>query len=896
MQPPNTGGDVENSELHLGSAMSAYLSSVKHAVQHPLLSWGAALTLWLTIAGGMFDQQSQLALQWVLPITGMVLIWLAWEMYRGVARYWAMEHYGERSYVSWLGLGFALLGGCAMMLRLTGGLYSPFYPLFYLAIAFLTSVGTARQGAYWFGYALLLEFAGVLATFYSPQMVGQNVVGRGALHIVFLGFFAGSHHIYLHGLLWDMRRLRNRKHNYEDLSERASMLRGHQPAVGLTASSVQSIGAERELLFSLLREGLSAHGCALLWLDDQDKTYEVIHIDTQADDIDLGPFSMQAGAPASLFQREDAVRISRGGDTGILLPYYGPSVTVRSWLAMPIRQDNQVRGVLCADRVHSAPFSAREESMMEAISMLFVSTLESQRSFLHSHRDPKSLLQLYEAGQRLNSTFSEAELGQVALEQARSFAPFDWGLVSRYNPFDKTHTVIATTEAVHGLIQQTFSVENTLLSLSLKHNCPLPEKGILRSAAPILATVDPELPNYASLSIVPLKVRDEANGCIIMGSRDPQMFADLKREKNIGTLAHHLSALLDNTEHQKYRDGLSELDNLTQLYNYRSMMEALQQRLEAAHQYNKRLSVLVMDVDQFQELNARFGYTTGDRVLVQMAKLIQHTAREIDVVARYAGDEFVLVLDETSRASALRTADRLLSRVAKMEFLSEGEEPEAFSITLSIGVATYPDNSTQLNELLLGAEEACRQAKERGGHRAVLHTSPAIGEAHEAPPSVADLLTKPPPGWGRASSAPMPHGEYSKQGVLEHLSILEAERIGDEPVSISGILEAVIQSNKAPSEEGPQNVSNFEAIRAASALAGLPEEPPYPNAEMESPMSHDSTADLPENMELLSPESFAKDDPADLNTPQPDNLSGNKLGFLPDLYADDVDEPSPGKN
>ncbi len=887
--------------------MSAYLSSMRHAVQHPLLSWGAALTLWLMIAWGMFDHQSQLALQWVLPITGMILVWLVWEMYRGVVRYWALESHGERSYMSWLGLGFALLGGCALMLRLTGGLYSAFYPMFYLAVAFLASVGTARQGAYWFGYALFLEVAAVVASLgYHP-----NAIGRGALHIGFLGLFAGSHHIYLHGLLWDMRRLRNRKHNYGDMSERASLLEESQPSVGLTSASIQSLDSERQILFSLLREGLSAHGCALLWIDEADQTYEVMHIDTQTDDFELGPFSLQSGAPASLFQREDAVRISRSGDSGIHLPYYGRSVSVRAWMAVPLRQNNKVRGVLCADRIHRTPFSAREESMMEAVSIIFGSALESQRSFLDSRHEPQSLMHLYEAGQKLNHAYSEAELGHIALEQAHKFAPFDWGLISRYDPFEKTHTVLATTEEAAGLIQQTFPVEGSLLALSLKHGCPLPEKGILRSAAPLLATEDPVLPEYASLSIVPLRIRDEAKGCLVMASRDPQMFTDLEREKNLGTMAHHLAALLDNTGHQKYREELSELDSLTQLPNHRSLMETLQKRFETATEYNKRMSVLMIDIDHFQELNARFGYVTGDRVLIQVARSVQKMARDIDMVARYGGDEFILVLDETSRSNALRAADRLISRISQKEFCSEGDNPEIFSITLSVGVASFPDSSTELSSLLLGAEDACLQAKQRGGHRAMLHSSPDSGSAHQATPSVADLMTQPPPGWGWASSAPVPQGQQQNPGVLDHLSLLEAEKIGREPVSVSGILEAVVQSNRTPSQKDLVGIPDVDAIQAASDLTGLPEEPPYPGSESEESVhpdaepethfrqpedarkqtgssgEHDSTACLPEHMELLPSDSLPHMEPSPLDTPSPHHPEG----YLPHLPVDGLEEP-----
>lgn len=882
-----------------------YLSSVRYAMQHPLLTWSAAITLVLMLATRWFEPQNASSLQVLLPTTALLLLWLAWELYRGVIHFWTAEHRNERSYSSWLGLGFALLGGCALLLRLTGGLSSSFYPLFYLAVAFLTSVGTARQGTYWLGYALVLEAAAVMASMATVP----TAVSRGALHLVFLGLFAGSHHLYLHGLLWDMRRLRNRKNELSDMTSRAPAFSRDSAStpVGLTATSIQSLDAEREMLFSLLREGLDAHGCTLLWMDDVDKTYEVYHIDSQSDDIEHGPFSLQTGAPAGLFQRHNPMRISRSGDSGIHLPYYGRSVAVRSWLAVPIVQGQRVRGALCADRIHRTPFSAREESMMEGVAMIFGRALESQRSFLHSRREPQSILSLYEAGLQLNKAHSEGELGQTALDMASQLAEYDWGLVTRYHTDDDTHTVIATHGDADSLIQRTFSVEKSQLALALKNGCPLPHKGLMRSNNPLIATEDPELPDFASVTVIPLRMLNQPVGSLVLASQDPQMFADDEREKNLGTLAHHLAALLENARHQQFREQLAEKDHLTQLANHRTLMEQYQELFEEAKQLNKRLSVLVVDIDRFQDINTKYGYESGDRVLTQVARFMERLGREIDIVARFEGDEFVMVLDEANHNHALKVADRLLAQVSNREFCAEGESPELFSVTLSIGVATYPEGATEPVSLLMGAKDALLQAKQRGGHRVVLYSSPSSGAPHQAPFNVSRMVTQPPPGWGWASSSPLPFARseheivHPEESLNQRATRAPFDNPGgvNKPVSVSHIIEAVIKSNRSSSKEDLLGVPDLESLSMPrNALQELPDEPPYPDSSDEmDEVEHDSTAFLAEHMEVSyhgdseSPEMEASPlhTPAPPQGPEEDPIAQS----LPRLPA--IDDPDADK-
>lgn len=874
--------------------MSIYLSALRHVVSSPSFSWISALVVWFMVAVGVFDGSGTVPSFWLWPALLWMLGWLAWELYSGVVRYAAAEIGKERIHEAWLGLGLALLGSCTLLLRMTGGLSSAFYPLLYLTVAFLVSFGTAKQGAFWLGYALLLEMASVLASFSSHHAA----VGKGALHLVFLGLFAGTHHVYLHGLLWDIRRFRRREHALSTLETRTpENMSAQTPAgpAGLTASSMLSLHSERQSLFSSLRQGLDAHGCALLWIDEEEQSYEILHIDSLSDDIELGAFSLQLGAPASLYQQKNTICISRSGEAGIHLPYYGHSMLIRSWLAVPILQGQRLRGALCADRTKAQAFSAREQSVMEAVAILFSRALESQRSFLYGQREPEGLAQLYEAGRKLNQVHSEVELVQLGLGIATRLIPVDWGVLSLYDPEKQTHTIVATTHEVDHLIHQVLPVENTLVSLAIKHGSPLPHKGLLRTSAALMAEQDPDLPEYSSVSVLPLGIKDRVSGCLILASRDPQMFANSECEKKLGILSHHLGVLLDNMHHQRLREQTLDHDALTQVLNHRALLERLQEPFAKETRVNKRFSVLAIDIDHFQDINTQHGYDMGDHVLAQVAFVIKQNAREIDTVARFAGDEFVLLLDEASRTQALKTADRLIEQIAQLAFVTESvahadpeqdheelAQPETFSISVSIGVATYPDCATHPTDLLAGVHEALELAKQRGGRRAVLYSSPSSGSIQDAPSSFPKL-TQPPPGWGWSSSAPLPfHSEEeipSSMSAAEELLRIRPAFRPEAKLSVSHILEAVMQDNRNSSKDDILGVPVLLDIERKHQ--DLPDEPPYPQRDSEehgyfqdgeeqedNQHLQDSAGSLPQQQEIVS-YLVEPQEAAPLDTPAP---------------------------
>jgi diguanylate cyclase (GGDEF)-like protein len=154
-------------------------------------------------------------------------------------------------------------------------------------------------------------------------------------------------------------------------------------------------------------------------------------------------------------------------------------------------------------------------------------------------------------------------------------------------------------------------------------------------------------------------------------------------------------------------------DPLTRVYNSHYFRQWLNTQFEIALRYDLVLSVLIIDIDRFKNVNDSSGHPFGDFVLTQFADILKNQVRASDVVARIGGDEFAIGLVETGRQESIRFGRRLLRAVAAHRFEYFGQ---AESITISIGQASYPDDSevTSAEHLLLFADQALYRAKDNG--------------------------------------------------------------------------------------------------------------------------------------------------------------------------------------
>jgi diguanylate cyclase (GGDEF)-like protein len=214
---------------------------------------------------------------------------------------------------------------------------------------------------------------------------------------------------------------------------------------------------------------------------------------------------------------------------------------------------------------------------------------------------------------------------------------------------------------------------------------------------------------------IPLKSRDKVVGAVVVLERAPAA----TEPKLGGGVADLLTVALegpavalDNALTLQRVEALSVTDDLTHLYNSRYLNQVLRREAKRASRSGRPLSLLFVDLDGFKGVNDTHGHLAGSAALVEAADVIRRSARETDVVARFGGDEFALILPDTGSEGAAAVGDRVRERIDEHTFLSG--DGLAIHLTVSIGVATLPDVAASAEELVKAADMAMYRVKESG--------------------------------------------------------------------------------------------------------------------------------------------------------------------------------------
>jgi diguanylate cyclase (GGDEF)-like protein len=179
------------------------------------------------------------------------------------------------------------------------------------------------------------------------------------------------------------------------------------------------------------------------------------------------------------------------------------------------------------------------------------------------------------------------------------------------------------------------------------------------------------------------------------------------------TIAVWLSQALAHQRLAASVEKLAITDDLTQVYNYRFLKSALPREIKRAGRYRQKLSILMVDVDNLKAYNDRHGHLRGSHLLKLIAGRFVTQVRSFDLIAKYGGDEFTVILPQTDVEGARVVAERMRQSVAQHDFPLAA----AGTITVSIGIATYPDHALDSHALIMASDRALYEAKRRGRNR-----------------------------------------------------------------------------------------------------------------------------------------------------------------------------------
>ena len=231
----------------------------------------------------------------------------------------------------------------------------------------------------------------------------------------------------------------------------------------------------------------------------------------------------------------------------------------------------------------------------------------------------------------------------------------------------------------------------------------------------------PGRPMAGSFLAVPLKYKDRVVGVLTFNRPTVNGFT-ADEIKLLAAIANQAAMAIMNARLYQETVDLSLTDPLTGTANRRHLFQRLELEVSRAQRFGHELSVLMIDIDHFKLYNDRYGHLAGDEVLQTVGSVLRRTVRRIDTVARYGGEEFAILLPEIRRDEALLVGDKLRRAVSLLELQAAGTSGPG-RVTVSVGLAHFPEDGQGVQELVARADEALYAAKSGGRNRLVAYAS-----------------------------------------------------------------------------------------------------------------------------------------------------------------------------
>ncbi len=619
-----------------------------------------------------------------------------------------------------LEMGSLLIGAAYLMVQILG---DGLFPVVYLLMAFLVAFLPRRTGAVLLAITLLFDAAHVLVPADRQPLVFLS-------HSAFLALFAALYHTVLAAQV-----ARGRASEKAAVDRRIKEMEERARAYRLVSSGTEAGGEEdREawLLASVTEiEGavgsaievaeiaLKTHTCAAFVLTSDDKALKLHDCRSASDFLKREAFPAGEGVLGGVLKRRAPVRLA--GNLKCI-NYYEQTPAVRSVIAVPITESRgvgAVRGVLVADRLEAEPFGEDDERLLATVASEVLRAIEVERvlNYIRRARDEKD--RLYKAIEELNGTSKTAEAVAVALDMARAMGRLDFAaltLVEEENG-KRRHKVmqvagVASGRALEGV---EFPDNTGLVANVVRYGAPLPGRDVRQMDRPVVFDEETQLKGLASLKIVPLRAGERILGTLVAGTRRKNAF-DEETVRTLEVLAMQGAQSILRASLFEQMERMATTDGLTGLYNHRTFQARCDEALLLARRYGKKMSLMLTDIDHFKSVNDTYGHPIGDVVLKGVAKILRQTAREADVVCRYGGEEFCVIMPETDMAGAKHIAERIRKEVQAAVFQTE---LGPLKVTMSLGVATFPDSGDDKQVLIDKSDQCLYYAKQHGRNQSV---------------------------------------------------------------------------------------------------------------------------------------------------------------------------------
>lgn len=395
------------------------------------------------------------------------------------------------------------------------------------------------------------------------------------------------------------------------------------------------------------------------------------------------------------------------------LPYYLKQEMIKSFMAVPIINNSSLSGVLCVDSKRSYVFTEKDQKILSGFADQFSFILQREKemiSLTEKAEDYKNFIQLH---------------SEITVESGKNVLELISNLSEKIIHFDTCSISLLDEERKHLLVKRasgysdsrimemTFPAGSGIAGIVLRD-----KKGLL------IPTLNTEAKNFFIYGEnEPRTSISSFMGIPLIAHEDPIGFLSYTRKKGppftnrdlqlVSVLADDAAEKISSERIRKTLGSIADIDSLTGLTGHSAFHQALKQET-ADPALRQPRTLLLINPDNFHNINHRFGYAVGDEVLRKMAQILTRLVNPQDIVCRERGEEFAILLNDIEKETGIKKSEKIRKTLEENLFVAMGRE---INLTVSIGLATLFENTNDPEELFLLARQALKNAKKKGKNR-----------------------------------------------------------------------------------------------------------------------------------------------------------------------------------
>ena len=321
----------------------------------------------------------------------------------------------------------------------------------------------------------------------------------------------------------------------------------------------------------------------------------------------------------------------------------------------------------------------------------------------------KELLVISHAGTIIVSSLDIQRMLHRLIEELKKVIDISWAAITRVEDNHVHFLAVSSDTASTRKAGDRIQLEGTTYEWLVTHRIIRVESDLLQENRFIDSKYHLKQ-GMRSVVYLPLIREGEVTGSITLASRQPNTYSH-GYTNILERLTPLITAQVENARLYGEAVETARLDELTGLYNRRALNEIIANEMKRCSRYGGMFSLIILDIDTLKNINDTHGHLTGDEYLRRVGSIIKATVRNTDQAFRYGGDEFAILLTQTTIDDAMRVAERVRKQVAS------ATDDIDIPITCSLGIASWPTNGPNVNDLINAADTALYQAKRDGGNQ-----------------------------------------------------------------------------------------------------------------------------------------------------------------------------------